>query len=81
MTVTLTGQAMTANVDSVEVVSSVEVTGFSMFADSARPTFIIDGSVNLTGLSMTNNLGSITNSYGWNIIDTGTSVVYTQVAA
>ena len=42
---------------------------------SANPT------VDLTGLSMTTQLGSVNNSYGWNIIDTGTSVVYTVVAA
>jgi hypothetical protein len=44
-------------------------------------TFKINSAVTLAGLSITNNLGSINNSYGWNIIDTGTSVVYTEVAA
>jgi len=49
--------------------------------DLDTPTFTIDSTVTLAGLSITNNLGSINNSYGWNIIDTGTSVVYTEVAA
>jgi hypothetical protein len=40
----------------------------------------IDSTVTLTGLSMTTQVGSI-NSYGWNVIDTGTSVVYTVIAA
>ena len=44
-------------------------------------TFTIDSTVTLSGLPMTNSLGSINNSYGWNIIDTGTSVIYTLVAA
>jgi hypothetical protein len=81
MTVDVTGISMTATLDNVEVVSSVDLTGFSTNMVLQGPSFIINGSVNLTGLSMTNNLGSINSSYGWNIIDTGTSVVYTQVAA
>jgi hypothetical protein len=42
-------------------------------------TFKIDSTVTLNGLSMTNSLGSLNNSYGWNIIDTGTSVNYNTV--
>jgi hypothetical protein len=62
-------------------VSSVQVTGIAMAMNLASPSFIISADANLTGLSMTNNLGSINNSYSWNIIDTGTSVVYTVIAA
>jgi hypothetical protein len=81
MTVDVTGQSLTATLDSVETISSVELTGLQTLIRLQGPSFIIDGNVNLTGLSMTTQVGSINNSYGWNIIDTGTSVVYTQVAA
>ena len=81
MTVDVTGQSLTATLDSVETISSVELTGLQTLIRLQGPSFIIDGSVNLTGLSMTTQVGSVNNSYGWNIIDTGTSVVYTQVAA
>jgi hypothetical protein len=42
-------------------------------------TFSIDSTVTLNGLSMTNSLGSLNNTYGWNIINTGTSTNYTNV--
>ena len=81
MTVDVTGQSLTATLNSVDPVSSVQVTGIAMAMNLASPSFIISADANLTGLSMTNNLGSINNSYSWNIIDTGTSVVYTVIAA
>jgi hypothetical protein len=43
-------------------------------------TFSIDSTVTLSGLSMINSLGSINNSYGWNIITTGASTIYTNVS-
>ena len=81
MTVNVTGQVMSANLGNIEVISSVQLTGLQSYMALSGPSFVIDGSVNLSGLSMTTQVGSINNSYGWNIIDTGTSVVYTQVAA
>ena len=81
MTVTVTGQAMSIDLGSVEAISVVNLTGLQSYMALSGPSFVIDGSVNLSGLSMTTQVGSINNSYGWNIIDTGTSVVYTQVAA
>jgi hypothetical protein len=80
-TVFPTGIELTATLDDVEVVSSVAVTGFPLPMSLTGPTFTISGTVNLTGLSMTTQVGSINNSYSWNIIDTGTSVVYTVIAA
>jgi hypothetical protein len=81
MTVNVTGQVMSTNLGSVEAISVVNLTGLQSYMALSGPSFVIDGSVNLSGLSMTTQVGSINNSYGWNIIDTGTSVVYTQVAA
>ena len=77
----LTGNELTNSLGSVEAISVVNLTGLQSYMALSGPSFVIDGSVNLSGLSMTTQVGSINNSYGWNIIDTGTSVVYTQVAA
>jgi hypothetical protein len=81
--VNLTGEELTATLNSVtvDILKEVDVTGIEATMALNEVTFKINSAVTLAGLSITNNLGSINNSYGWNIIDTGTSVVYTEVAA
>jgi hypothetical protein len=81
--VSLTGEELTATLNSVtvDILKEVDVTGIEAIMALNGVTFSIDSTVTLSGLSMTNSLGSINNSYGWNIIDTGTSVVYTVIAA
>jgi hypothetical protein len=77
-----TGEELTATLNSVTIdtLKEVDVTGLGATITLNSVTFKIDSTVTLTGLSMTNQLGSIS-SYGWNVIDTGTSVVYTVIAA
>jgi hypothetical protein len=65
----------------VDLQKNVNVTGIG--ANIALNNVAIKiqiANITLTGLSMTTQVGSI-NSYGWNVIDTGTSVVYTVIAA
>jgi hypothetical protein len=78
-----TGEELTFTLNSIaiETIVDVNVTGIEALMALNGVTFKIDSTVTLNGLSMTNSLGSLNNSYGWNIIDTGTSVVYTLIAA
>jgi hypothetical protein len=78
-----TGEELTFVLNSIaiETIVDVNVTGIEALMALNGVTFKIDSTVTLNGLSMTNSLGSLNNSYGWNIIDTGTSVVYTLIAA
>jgi hypothetical protein len=76
-----TGEELTANLDSVtvDILKEVDVVGAEATIFLNDVTFRIDSNVSLTGFSLNTGLGSINNSYGWNIVNIGTSVNYLNV--
>ena len=76
------GQNINTNQGSVTVDlnTPVNVTGNALTALQNSVTIRANANANLTGLPMSSSVNSV-NTTDWEIIDTGTSVVYTLVAA
>ena len=78
----MTGQEISSNLNSitVDLNTPVNVTGNALTAVQNSVTITANANANLTGLPMSSSVNSV-NTTDWEIIDTGTSVVYTLVAA
>ena len=76
------GQEISSNLNSitVDLNTPVNVTGNALTAVQNSVTITANANANLTGLPMSASVNSV-GTNDWEIIDTGTSVVYTLVAA
>jgi hypothetical protein len=76
--VDVTGISLVGNMGETVIGIGVPIDGISAVMNVGDPTFVISGSVTLTGIGLTVRVGSA-NVFAWAEVDTGTQVTWTPV--
>ena len=77
-TISITGQAMTANLGQADPSPDVMLTGIGMTMNEGEEAITADGVVIPTGIGLTANVGTVYNLI-WNEVDTGTTATWKEV--